>query len=94
MSDQPTIAVFEKILKRCQDHLSDKSTKRTLRKFNMSPEKMDIFYRKRNDGELVIGAPPMMYPKLFTKYESVRSPDKPPQITTEFYDMDYNLRPI
>ena len=35
-----------------------------------------------------------MYPKLFTKYESVRSSDKQPQIATEFYDMDDNLVPV
>lgn len=88
MSDNASISVFEAILKRCQEHLNDKSVKKALGKFNMTPEKMDIFYRKRDDGELVIGAPPTMYPKLFTKYESIRNPDKSPQITTEFYDMN------
>ena len=40
---------------------------------------MDIFYRKRDNGELVAGVPPTMYPKLYTKYE------RPSQITTYFW---------
>ena len=61
MSNQSTIDVFEETVKRNQEHLSDKATKRLIGKFNMAPDKISIFYWKRDDGELVVGAPPTMY---------------------------------
>lgn len=88
MSDKKSIEVFEQILKRCQDHLNDPDVKKALGKFQMTPEKMDIFYRKKVNGELVKGATPTMYPKLLTKYDPTRNKSVPPEITTEFYDLD------
>ena len=37
MCDQSSIHVFEKILKRCQEHLNHENTNRTLGKFNLAP---------------------------------------------------------
>ena len=39
---------------------------------------------------MVIGATPIMYPKLLTKYEPVRNPETPPEITSNFYDLKDN----
>lgn len=87
MAEDRTTLVFEQILDKCKDHLKLKSTQKILNKFNLAPEVMDIFYRKRDEGELVVGAAPTMYPKLFTAYGK-RDGGCPPKITTEFYDMD------
>lgn len=91
-SDDTTNDVFERILEKCKEHLKLKSTRIALNKFQLAPDVMDVFYRKRDQGKLVAGAPPMMYPKLFTgpKIKGI-----PPKITTEFYDTnDEKIDPL
>lgn len=89
MSDEQTTKIFEQILEKCKEYLKQKSTQKALNKFNMAPDVMDIFYRKRDEGDLVQGAAPTMYPKLFTAYG--KKDNNCPKITTEFYDIDDNV---
>jgi len=86
MANEEATRAFEQILEKCKEHLKLKMTQKALNKFNLAPEVMDIFYRKRDEGELVAGAAPTMYPKLFTAYG--KRDGGPPKITTEFYDME------
>ena len=64
------VQVQKRLRKFSKNVKSYKTTKKALGKFNLAPEK-DTFYRKRDDGELIVGVPPTMYPKLLTKYETI-----------------------
>lgn len=88
MADEPTTCLFEQILERCKEHLRQKSTQKALSKFNLPVDVMNIFYRKREDGEVVEGVPPTMYPKLYTEFCKHKSSGIPPKITTKFYDLN------
>ena len=83
MSNPELTAMFEQILEKCKEHLKLKATMASLKRYNMAPDVMDIFYRKRDNGELVAGAYPTVYPKLFTAYGKQVGVD--PTITTDFY---------
>lgn len=87
MSDEKTSDVFEQILIKCKGHLNLHSTKKALNKSTIHTDSMDIFYRKKDEGIIVPGAAPTMYPKLFTAYGK-KDINAPPKITTEFYDMN------
>jgi Protein of unknown function (DUF2738) len=98
MSDPATTAVFERILKACKDHLFLQSTKRALKKggdqldgLTMS---MDIFSRKRDNGQIVAGANPTLYPKVYTKFIKDGDKTTPPPIQTEFYDDEGDIDPL
>lgn len=86
IDDDLTEQVFEQILDKCKQHLGEKTTKAQLKKWQLPHEKMDIFWRKRDesDGEPMKGVPPTMYPKVYTAFTKVG----PPKITTEFYEID------
>lgn len=80
MTDEATNSIFEQVLDKCKEHLKLPTTKKALGKYNMAPDTMDVFYHKREDGELVIGAPPTLYAKMFTKKNG-----NDLEITTQFY---------
>lgn len=86
IDNELTEQVFEQVLNKCKQHLSEKTTKAQLKKWNLPHEKMDIFWRKRDeaDGEPMAGVPPTMYPKVYTSFNKTG----PPKITTEFYEID------
>jgi len=48
--DQSTIDVFETILKRCQKHLNNRHTKKSLGKFKLAPEKNEHTVQKTTKG--------------------------------------------
>jgi hypothetical protein len=95
MADESIVGVFEEILYKCQEHLKLESTRKAVgRKMDAHADEMDIFYRKKDGDVPVAGAPPTMYPKLFTVYEKIRG-QTPPKISTLFYDVnDDEIDPI
>ena len=79
---QNMINIFEQILERIKIHLKKAETKEDLNQFQLDShvDMMDIFYRKKDKGQLVSGAPPTLYPKLQTKFGKNRCIE----ITTDF----------
>ena len=79
---QNTIDIFEQILERIKIHLKKAETKEDLNQFQLDShvDMMDIFYRKKDKGQLVSGASPILYPKLQTKFGKNRCIE----ITTDF----------
>ena len=67
---QNTIDIFEQILEKIKTHLKKAETKEALNQFQLDAhvDMMDIFYRKKDKGQLVSGVPPTLYPKLQTKF--------------------------
>ena len=67
---QNMINIFEQILERIKIHLKKAETKEDLNQFQLDShvDMMDIFYRKKDKGQLVSGASPILYPKLQTKF--------------------------
>jgi|HubBroStandDraft_6_1064221.scaffolds.fasta_scaffold302596_2 hypothetical protein len=89
MSDDNIIKVFESILEKCKEHLKLETTRKAVgKRMDAFAEEMDIFWRKKDGGEPVVGAPPTMYPKLLTAFEKSRNPANPPKISTMF--REYN----
>ena len=80
---QNTIDIFEQILEKIKTHLKKAETKEALNQFQLDAhvDMMDIFYRKKDKGQLVSGVPPTLYPKLQTKFGNL-------EITTEFRDIN------
>ena len=80
---QNTIDIFEQILEKIKTHLKKAETKVALNQFQLDAhvDMMDIFYRKKDKGQLVSGVPPTLYPKLQTKFGNL-------EITTEFRDIN------
>ena len=80
---QNTIDIFEQILEKIKTHLKKAETKEALNQFQLEAhvDMMDIFYRKKDKGQLVSGVPPTLYPKLQTKFANL-------EITTEFRDIN------
>ena len=89
---QNTIDIFEQILCAIKTHLKKAETKQALNQFQLDPhiDMMDIFYRKKDKGQLVSGVPPTLYPKLQTKFEKTKR-DGPPEIVTEFRNINDEL---
>ena len=79
---QNMINIFEQILERIKIHLKKAETKEDLNQFQLDSQvdMMDIFYRKKDKGQLVSGASPILYPKLQTKFGKNRCIE----ITTDF----------
>ena len=79
---QNMINIFEQILERIKIHLKKAETKEDLNQFQLDShvDMMDIFYRKKDKGQLVSGASPTLYPKLQTKFVKNRCIE----ITTDF----------
>ena len=79
---QNMINIFEQILERIKIHLKKVETKEALNQFQLDShvDMMDIFYRKKDKGQLVSGASPILYPKLQTKFGKNRCI----AITTDF----------
>ena len=79
---QNMINIFEQILERIKIHLKKAETKEDLNQFQLDShvDMMDIFYRKKDKGQLVSGASPILYPKLQTKFGKNRCIE----ITTDF----------
>ena len=79
---QNMINIFEQILERIKIHLKKAETKEGLNQFQLDShvDMMDIFYRKKDKGQLVSGASPILYPKLQTKFGKNRCIE----ITTDF----------
>ena len=79
---QNMINIFEQILERIKIHLKKAETKEDLNQFQLDShvDMMDIFYRKKDKGQLVSGVPPTLYPKLQTKFGKNRCIE----ITTDF----------
>ena len=79
---QNMINIFEQILERIKIHLKKAETKEDLNQFQLDShvDMMDIFYRKKDKGQLVSGASPTLYPKLQTKFGKNRCIE----ITTDF----------
>ena len=63
---QNTIDIFEQILEKIKTHLNKAETKEALNQFQLDAhvDMMDIFYRKKDKGQLVSGTSPTLYPKL------------------------------
>ena len=80
---QNTIDIFDQILEKIKTHLKKAETKEALNQFQLEAhvDMMDIFYRKKDKGQLVSGVPPTLYPKLQTKFANL-------EITTEFRDIN------
>ena len=80
---QNTIDIFEQILEKIKTHLKKVETKEALNQFQLDAhvDMMDIFYRKKDKGQLVSGMSPTLYPKLQTKFANL-------EITTEFRDIN------
>ena len=80
---QNTIDIFEQILEKIKTHLKKAETKEALNQFQLEAhvDMMDIFYRKKDKGQIVSGVPPTLYPKLQTKFANL-------EITTEFRDIN------
>ena len=83
---QNTIDIFEQILEKIKTHLKKAETKEALNQFQLDAhvDMMDIFYRKKDKGQLVSGVPPTLYPKLQTKFGKNRCLE----ITTEFRNIN------
>ena len=83
---QNMINIFEQILERIKIHLKKAETKEDLNQFQLDShvDMMDIFYRKKDKGQLVSGASPILYPKLQTKFGNL-------EITTEFRNINDEL---
>ena len=79
---QNMINIFEQILERIKIHLKKAETKEDLNQYQLDShvDMMDIFYRKKDKGQLVSGASPILYPKLQTKFGKNRCIE----ITTDF----------
>ena len=79
---QNMINIFEQILERIKIHLKKAETKEDLNQFQLDShvDMMDIFYRKKDKGQLVSGASPILYTKLQTKFGKNRCIE----ITTDF----------
>ena len=86
---QNTIDIFEQILEKIKTHLKKAETKEALNQFQLDAhvDMMDIFYRKKDKGQLVSGVPPTLYPKLQTKFGKNRFLE----ITTEFRNINDEL---
>lgn len=92
-----TIQMFEQILKATKCHMLKDSTKEEMGKWELDPivQVMDIFWRKKDKGRPVEGAPPTMYPKLLTKFDKSRPAGQAPEISTGFYNVeDQPMDPI
>ena len=89
---QNMIDIFEQILSAIKTHLKKEETKEALSQFQLDAyvDMMDIFYRKKEKGQLVSGVPPTLYPKLQTKFEKTKR-DGPPEIITEFRNVNDEL---
>ena len=86
------IDIFEQILSAIKTHLKKEETKEALSQFQLDAhvDMMDIFYRKKEKGQLVSCVPPTLYPKLQTKFEKTKR-DGPPEIITEFRNVNDEL---
>ena len=88
---QNTINIFEQILSAIKTHLKKEETKDTLNQFQLDAlvDMMDIFYRKKDKGQLLssVPPPPTLYPKLQSKFEKT----KRPEIITEFRNVNDEL---
>ena len=83
IEQQNMIDIFEQILEKIKTHLKKVETKEALNQFQLDAhvDMMDIFYRKKDNGQLVGGMSPTLYPKLQTKFGNL-------EITTEFRDIN------
>ena len=83
IEQQNMIDIFEQILEKIKTHLKKAETKEALNQFQLDAhvDMMDIFYRKKDKGQLVGGMSPTLYPKLQTKFGNL-------EITTEFRDIN------
>jgi len=74
---------MESILKQCKNHLSLDKIKE---QYNIEymVNNMDIFYRKKDKGQIIPGVSPLLYPKLRTAFR--RNKNDPLNITTGIYD--------
>lgn len=87
--EKATIEMLDNICNTIKDHLLSEETKEALNTWDKDGDvnRMSIMYRKKERGKVVEGLAPTLYPKLLTKYEKVKT-DRPPEITTGFYDED------
>jgi hypothetical protein len=90
LQDDKLIAVFDGILQKCKDYLKERNTKEALGKGDDQLDPftsiMSIYHRARDNGKIVSGVPPTLYPKLLTAYSKVRDPAIKPTILTKFWD--------
>ena len=86
IEQQNMIDIFEQILEKIKTHLKKVETKEALNQFQLDAhvDMMDIFYRKKDKGQLVGGMSPTLYPKLQTKFGNL-------EITTEFRNINDEL---
>lgn len=85
--EKATIDMLDTICECIKNHLMSEPVKEALNIWDKDNDisRMSIMYRKKERGKVVEGLAPTIYPKLLTKYEKTKS-DKPPEITTGFYD--------
>lgn len=88
--ERKTIKMFDDISEACKNHLKKESTQKEMcnYKLNALVDQLNPFYIKEDKGVPVPGVAPVLYPKLLTKYEKVRSADIVPEIITGMYDME------
>ena len=68
--EKKTIKLMVYILQKCKKHLNLDEVKETIEQYNMEQmlNNMDIFYRKKDKGEIIPGRAPVLYPKLRTAF--------------------------
>lgn len=89
IDDEQTHRVIEEISQKCRDHLKCPDVKRALKKWDLSPDAMTPFFRKRDEYGNFEDTPPKIYPKLFTKFNT-----HPPEISSQFFDCNDDTNPI
>jgi hypothetical protein len=98
MSNLEFNEMMANLLDKCKKHLMEKSVKSSMNKgdkLDNLTENMEVLHYKLDNGQIVDGSVPTLYPKLLTAYKKDKSDDSPPKITTEFYNMESeNLDPL
>ena len=83
--ERKTIKLMESILKQCKNHLNLDKIKEQYNIEHMV-NNMDIFYRKKDKGQIIPGIPPILYPRLRTAFRENKN--DPLKITTGIYDIN------
>lgn len=98
LSSESMVKKLDEILEKCKSHLLLSTTKRTMSKgddqLDVLTNMMQIYHRKRDNGVVVQGVPPTLYPKLFTEFQKVRDPTCNPKITTAIFGLHDRSRAL
>lgn len=83
-----TLEMIDKITNKIKSHLKLDSTKSQLKNYEMDAlvDLMKMYWLKKDNGKVVAGASPVLYPKLLKKFEKTRVSGMKPEIMTGFYD--------